>query len=358
MRIAKVREQLEQLRIDGILITDKINWRYLTGFTGSNGWLLITEKDAKLFVDGRYTEQAQNQAINVEVVGISDQEMFCSKVSSLIKNKKIGFEQQTISYEKFLSIDQLLRTNQGELFPTINLVEKLRMIKSETEVAALREAAAIADKTLIDILPLISVGMTELDLANEIDYRSKKNGSAGPAFETIVASGRRTALPHGHASEKIIEANELIMIDFGTIYQGYYSDITRTIPFGSVDKKIKEYYLKLLFIQEQAIRGIHLNQPLAEIEQSVRQELRLEKLDSFFTHNLGHGIGLSCHEFPAVSKIEQLTVQKNMTFTIEPGLYLANQFGIRIEDDILIDQAGEAETLTKFPKEWSDLQWK
>ena len=357
MRIAKVREQVEQMKLDGLIITDKTNWRYLTGFTGSNGWLVITEKEATLFVDGRYTEQAQNQVTNAEIVGISTQERFSSSVASMINNKKIGFEQQTISYEKFLFINQLLRMNSGELVPTNNLVESLRMIKSETEIAALRQAAAIADQTLMDILPVITSGMTELDLANEIDYRSKKNGSVGPAFETIVASGKRTALPHGHASDKIIEANELIMIDFGAIYNGYYSDITRTIPFGMVGKKIKDTYDELLVIQEQAIERIRLNQPLADSELFVRKELSERRLDAFFTHNLGHGIGLSCHEFPGVSKTEQLTVQKNMTFTVEPGVYCSNQFGIRIEDDILITQEGRAESLTKFPKKWSDIQW-
>ncbi|MGX7149968.1 M24 family metallopeptidase [Enterococcus ureasiticus] len=356
MRIEKVKAQLEKQKLDGIIITDKINWRYLTGFTGSNGWLVITENSTKLFVDGRYTEQASLQTNNIEVIEASSWSDIGSVLGSIVKNKRIGFEQQTISYEKFLLLNQLMRTNLSELIPTMNLVETLRMIKSESEIVALRKAAAIADKTLTDILPLLSAGMTEIDVANEIDYRSKKNGSEGPAFETIVASGTRTALPHGHASQKIIKDNELIMIDFGTIYKGYYSDITRTMAFGSVDQKIKTIYVKLLAAQEKAIANLQLNQPLAEIDQLVRKELASSDLDAFFSHDLGHGIGLSCHEFPAIAKTEKMTLQKNMTFTIEPGVYLPNQFGIRIEDDILINENGKAEVLTKFPKNWSIIQ--
>ena len=356
MRIDQLRKQLEKEKIAGLLVTDKINRRYLCGFTGSNGLLLVTEKDARLFVDGRYTQQAQQQTSNVEIFEIPVGGSLNETLRPFVEGLTLGFEAGTIGYQTFTGFQALMADVSGRLVATNNLVEGLRMIKAPEEIRAIKQAAAIADQTLEVILPMIRSGMTELELANEIDYRSKKLGSEGPAFETIVASGERTALPHAHASQKKINANELIMIDFGAIYQGYYSDITRTFGFGEVSEEIKAAYQKVLAAQKKAVEAVAFGKTLGDIDQTARQALEQQKLAEYFSHNLGHGIGLSCHEYPALAPQAALPIEKNMTFTIEPGVYLSeDSFGIRIEDDIWVNDAGRAEILTKFNKEWMTI---
>lgn len=356
MRIDQLRKQLEKEKIAGLLVTDKINRRYLCGFTGSNGLLLVTEKDARLFVDGRYTQQAQQQTSNVEIFEIPVGGSLNETLRPFVEGLTLGFEAGTIGYQTFTGFQALMAEVSGRLVATKNLVEGLRMIKAPEEILAIKQAAAIADQTLEVILPMIRSGMTELELANEIDYRSKKLGSEGPAFETIVASGERTALPHAHASQKKIAANELIMIDFGAIYQGYYSDITRTFGFGEVSEEIKATYQKVLAAQKKAVEAVAFGKTLGDIDQTARQVLEQQNLAQYFSHNLGHGIGLSCHEYPALAPQAALPIEKNMTFTIEPGVYLAEaSFGIRIEDDIWVNDAGRAEILTKFNKEWMTI---
>ncbi|MDT2598875.1 Xaa-Pro peptidase family protein [Enterococcus hulanensis] len=356
MRIDQLRKQLEKEKIAGLLVTDKINRRYLCGFTGSNGLLLVTEKDARLFVDGRYTQQAQQQTSNVEIFEIPVGGSLNETLRPFVEGLTLGFEAGTIGYQTFTGFQALMAEVGGRLVATNNLVEGLRMIKTPEEIRAIKQAAAIADQTLEVILPMIRSGMTELELANEIDYRSKKLGSEGPAFETIVASGERTALPHAHASQKKIAANELIMIDFGAIYQGYYSDITRTFGFGEVSEEIKAAYQKVLAAQKKAVEAVAFGKTLGDIDQTARQALEQQNLAQYFSHNLGHGIGLSCHEYPALAPQAALPIEKNMTFTIEPGVYLAkDSFGIRIEDDVWVNDAGCAEILTKFNKEWMTI---
>lgn len=356
MRIDQLREQLEKAKIAGLLVTDKINRRYLCGFTGSNGLLLVTEKDARLFVDGRYTQQAQQQTSNVEIFEIPVGGSLNETLRPFVEGLTLGFEAGTIGYQTFTGFQALMAEVGGRLVATKNLVEGLRMIKAPEEILAIKQAAAIADQTLEVILPMIRSGMTELELANEIDYSSKKLGSEGPAFETIVASGERTALPHAHASQKKINANELIMIDFGAIYQGYYSDITRTFGFGEVSEEIKAAYQKVLAAQKKAVQAVAFGKTLGDIDQTARQALEQQNLAQYFSHNLGHGIGLSCHEYPALAPQAALPIEKNMTFTIEPGVYLAeDSFGIRIEDDVWVNDAGRAEILTKFNKEWMTI---
>ena len=356
MRIDQLRKQLETEKIAGLLVTDKINRRYLCGFTGSNGLLLVTEKDARLFVDGRYTQQAQQQTSNVEIFEIPVGGSLNETLRPFVEGLTLGFEAGTIGYQTFTGFQALIAEVGGRLVATNNLVEGLRMIKAPEEIRAIKQAAAIADQTLEVILPMIRSGMTELELANEIDYRSKKLGSEGPAFETIVASGERTALPHAHASQKKIAASELIMIDFGAIFQGYYSDITRTFGFGEVSEEIKAAYQKVLAAQKKAVEAVAFGKTLGDIDQTARQALVQQNLAQYFSHNLGHGIGLSCHEYPALAPQESLPIEKNMTFTIEPGVYLAeDSFGIRIEDDVWVNDAGRAEILTKFNKEWMTI---
>lgn len=357
-RIEKLRKKMKQEMLDGLVVTDKVNRRYLVEFTGSNGLLFITNQESILLVDGRYTEQAENQTSNVRIITTAPEKTAYEYLAEWIKKgQRIGFEKKSISYEESMEFIQMCTSVDCQSVETSNFVEQLRMVKEESEITNLRIAAELADRTFSYILTILKPGMTELDVANEIDYYSKRIGSEGPAFETIVASGKRTALPHAHASKKIINENELIMIDFGCIYKGYYSDMTRTFSLGKVSEKIKNVYAVLLEAQKLAIGSIALGNPLASLDQLVRDVLNKNDLADYFTHGLGHGVGLSCHEYPSVNQVSKETIEALLLFTIEPGVYFPEKFGIRIEDDVLIHEDGQVEVLTKTSKEWMEVAW-
>lgn len=344
-------------QLDALLITDKINWRYLCGFTGSNGLLIVTPAENTLLIDGRYTEQASQQTHSVAICTINEKENIWQAAAKILSDKtRIGFEKNTLNYGSYHELQNYFDANT-QLLPTENLVEQLRMIKTNDEIQQIQKAANLGDKTYEYLLTIIKPGMTELELANEIDYYSKKIGSDGPAFETIVASGNRTALPHAHASHKIIEKNELIMIDFGCIVEGYYSDMTRTFALGEVSDEIKQRYQLLLESQKKAITAIKIGEPLSKIDSVARQYLAKSGQETYFTHGLGHGIGLSCHEYPYLNQLSREIIQPQMVFTIEPGIYYEKKYGIRIEDDIFINDQGEPVILTKSNKEWTKISW-
>ena len=349
-RIEQLREKMQLHHIEFLLVTTKANRRYLSNFTGSNGLLVVGLHEVFLILDGRYTEQAQQQTQGVTIYITSHEKNQWDYLTEIVGTQTLGFEAATASYPIYQALCKNFASEQ--LSETHQWIEQLRLVKEPHELAALQKAAALADQTFAYITTIIKPGMSELDVANEIDYYSKRIGSEGPAFETIVASGVRTALPHAHASKKIIQANELIMIDFGCIVEGYYSDMTRTFALGEVSETIQAVYADVLAAQQAAIAHITLNQPLKELDQCARQYLAERQLAEHFTHNLGHGIGLTCHEYPALDlKNEQLIVP-NMVFTVEPGVYLAGDFGIRIEDDVLVTADGRSQCLTKTPKEW------
>lgn len=350
----KLYNKMLQKNIQALLITNKLNWRYLCGFTGSNGLLIVTEKKNYLIIDGRYTEQAMLQTRDVTIYTLKSKENFWSVASELLNNMaKIGIERNNLSYSDFLSLTEFIDKNK--IINTVNIVESLRMLKTPEEIQYMKKAAEITDKTFSYITKVIKPGMTELEVANEIDYFSKKNGSEGAAFETIVASGKRTALPHAHASEKIIKKNELMMLDFGCIVNGYYSDMTRTFALGEVSQQIKDSYNLLLQCQKYVIENLKLGLTLSEIDQNARKYLKKYNQEQYFTHGLGHGIGLSCHEYPYLNETSKTILQANMTFAIEPGIYYKNQYGIRIEDDVYLNQQGKINVLTKSNKEWMSI---
>ncbi|MHC5216312.1 M24 family metallopeptidase [Enterococcus sp. LJL128] len=355
-RLTAVKATMEAQNIDVLLISDKINRRYLSGFTGSNGLLAVGLTQDYLLIDGRYTEQAQQQTKDIRIITTTEQNNQWQHLAKIVGAGTLGFEGGSISYQMFSALRKLADDQGGHLIETQNLIEELRMFKSDTEITALRKAAGLADQTFSYIISIIKSGMSELDAANEIDYYSKRIGSEGPAFETIVASGIRTALPHAHASKKIIQENELIMIDFGCISGGYYSDMTRTFALGKVDDGIKRTYDQVLQAQRQAIEAVKTGRTLAEIDAAARSALSTGGLAEYFSHGLGHGIGLSCHEYPAVNQLNQLTIQPRMSFTVEPGVYIPSSFGIRIEDDIFVTADGEVELLTKTNKEWMTIE--
>lgn len=355
IRFEKFYHTMATADLEAFVVTDKINRRYLCGFTGSNGLLVVTPGKNTLIIDGRYTEQASKQTQNVAIYTLKVGESYWGVAARLLeKFKKIGFEEDSLCFRDYQALKQKLAISV-ELIPTSHLIERLRMIKTSAELTKIRQAAMLADQTFSHVLTLIKPGMTELALANEIDYLSKKYRSDGPAFETIVASGTRTALPHAHATHKKIEQDELIMLDFGCTVEGYYSDLTRTFALGEVSATIKNSYQLLLKTQCHALAMVEVGCSVSELDLAARNYLAKSDQAKYFTHGLGHGIGLACHEYPSINQIDDTRLQPQMVFTVEPGIYYPGQYGIRIEDDVYLDEQGKVEILTKSKKEWMNI---
>ncbi|REJ25389.1 MAG: Xaa-Pro dipeptidase [Bacillaceae bacterium] len=349
MKLEKVRSQMEQLNIDGMLITNEYNRRYLTGFTGTAGVALVAKEDACFITDFRYVEQSKKQVKHFRIVQHSGS--IFEEVAAQAKKMgitRLGFEQDHLSYSTYTSYKDVLKGI--EFVPVSNIVEKLRLIKTDEEIKILKEAAEIVDAAFTHILHMIRPGVREIELANELEFFMRKKGAASSSFDTIVASGYRSALPHGVASEKPIEKGELVTFDFGAYYKGYCSDMTRTIAVGDPGDEMKEIYNIVLEAQKKGVREIKSGMTGREADAVTRTYIEDKGYGEYFGHSTGHGIGLEIHEGPTLSARSDTVLQPGMVVTVEPGIYLPGKGGVRIEDDILITEHGN-EVLTHSKKE-------
>ncbi|PTE68265.1 peptidase M24 family protein [Staphylococcus devriesei] len=346
-KLTKVREILKQQNLDAFVILSDYNRRYLSGFTGTSGALVITSTQNQLITDFRYIEQATNQATNFEIVNRS--EGLIDEIKSIITKlnlQRVGFEGHLISYDTYQSLNETSATfiSIGEV------IEEIRQIKSPDEIEKIKHAAKIVDDTYNYILEVAKAGMTEKELKALLESKMLHLGAEGPSFDTIVASGYRGALPHGVASDKVIEQGDMITLDFGAYYEGYCSDITRTFAIGEPDPKMKEIYNIVLESQIKAINEIKPGMTVQEADALSRDYIDAHGYGKEFGHSLGHGIGLDIHEGPLLSKNAKGTIQVNNCVTIEPGIYVDGLGGVRIEDDILITENG-CEVFTKCTKD-------
>ncbi|MFO7275030.1 MAG: Xaa-Pro peptidase family protein [Bacillota bacterium] len=349
-RLQRLRAQMEERGIDAVLIAKPHNRAYLSGFTGSAGLLLITGDRAALITDFRYVEQAAAQAPDFEVVRMESTNQ--AALARLVEQwgiKRIGFEGD------FLTVDDLQAYQEAvagcEWRSVSGLVEQLRLIKDETEIALMRRAAEIADEAFAQILPLIKPGVRERDLATELEYRMKKLGAQGVAFETIVASGVRSSLPHGVASDKALEVGDLVTFDFGALYQGYCSDMTRTVVLGEPTDKQREIYGIVLEAQKRGVAACRPGITGKDLDDVCRSYIAEKGYGEYFGHGTGHGVGRFIHEGPRVSQRGgDVVLQPGMVITVEPGIYLPGWGGVRIEDMLLVTESG-AESFTRSPKE-------
>lgn len=334
--------------IDGLLITSSSNLRYMTHFTGTAGMALVTNTDAVFITDFRYTEQAREQAKHYEVVehkgSILDE---LAKQVERLRVERLGFEQEHVT---FYTYEQYRKKLTSELVPTSNLIEKLRLVKDESEIKRLKDAAKIADDAFEYILSMIKPGISERAVANELEFFMRKHGATSSSFDIIVASGTRSALPHGVASDKVIERGELVTLDFGAYYKGYCSDLTRTIAVGEPDHKLKEIYDIVLKAQKLAVAQIKPGMSGKEADAIARNYISDNGYGDYFGHSTGHGIGLDIHEGPTLSMKSTHLLEKGMVVTIEPGIYLSGVGGVRIEDDIVLTEHGN-ERITYSPKD-------
>ncbi|SER16282.1 Xaa-Pro aminopeptidase [Gracilibacillus ureilyticus] len=347
-RIDQLRELLIEEKIEAMLVTSSVNRRYITGFTGTAGAALITMDKAYFITDFRYTQQAQEQVKGFTI--IEHKEPIPNVVGSIVKENQIqsvGFEKSTLSYEGYEQFQAKIDT---DFIPTGPIIEKIRLIKTEDEINILKEACNIVDRTFEHILNYIKPGVKEIDVANELEFHMRKLGAQSSSFDIIVASGFRSALPHGVASSKEIKAGELVTMDFGALYQGYCSDITRTVAVGEISEELHTIYDVVLEAQKRGVAGIKPGMSAKEADALTRDYIKSKGYGEYFGHSTGHGLGLEVHESPGLSFRSDEVLRQGMVVTVEPGIYVPETGGCRIEDDIFITENGN-ERLTHAPKE-------
>ncbi|ARI77087.1 M24 family metallopeptidase [Halobacillus mangrovi] len=347
-KLESLRKAIMTEELDGLLIMSPKNRRYISGFTGSSAALLITNKEAKLVTDFRYTEQAAEQAKEFEI--IEHKTPMHKEISNQVEKlglKRIGFEKNHVTYNTYEQYNDEL---SAELVPTAGLVEKLRLIKTGEEISILKDAIKIADDAFEHILGYIKPGVKEIDISNELEFFMRKQGATSSSFDIIVASGYRSALPHGVASDKEIQSGELVTLDFGALYKGYCSDITRTVAVGEISDELKNIYNTVLEAQLKGMEGLKAGITGVEADALTRDYIKEKGYGEYFGHSTGHGIGLDVHEGPGLSFRSDQRLEEGMVVTVEPGIYVPNVGGCRIEDDALITKEGN-ERLSTSTKE-------
>ena len=335
-RLKRFREKLKEKDIDGALVTKRENYIYLSGFTGTSAFLVITQEHALLLTDFRYVEQASTQASLFEV--IQYQGNLFSALNDVIKSKelnRLGFEDASVTYEKYNEYVSKLEIK--EFAPLGNAIESLRLSKDEIELDVIRKAVQIADDAFKHILGYLKPGVTETEIAAELEYHMKKLGAVKASFETIVASGKRSSMPHGVASEKKLEMGDTITLDYGAYYNNYCSDMTRTVFLGQPDEEMKKIYNIVLDAQLKASEGAVTGLLGKEIDNIARSIISDNGFEKNFGHGLGHGLGLEIHEDPRLSPTGNITMENGMVVTVEPGIYVAGLGGVRIEDIVVIN---------------------
>jgi Xaa-Pro aminopeptidase len=338
-RIERLRQVMQQQDLPAMLITNAYNRQYMTGFVGSAGYVVITQDRALFLVDFRYVTQASEQAAGYEI--IEHEPKLAATILELLNQmgiKRLGFEQSDVSYGAFLSYQKNL--DGIELVPTDQVVEKLRMIKDAGELQIMQEAADLADATFTHILTKLKPGVSENEIALEIEMYIRSNGGTSTSFDTIVASGERSALPHGRAGERILQANEFVKMDFGAYYKGYCSDITRTVVLGKPSVKHKEIYDIVLEAQLNCLNNLKPGMTGSEGDALARDVISQYGYGDHFGHGTGHSLGLEIHESPRLSKLDTSILKTGMVVTVEPGIYLPGFGGVRIEDDVVLTDTG------------------
>ena len=353
-RLEKLRSQLTQSGLDAILISQGENRRYLSGFTGSAGFLLISQQRAILATDFRYVEQAQAQAPDFEMVRLEGEiSKWFPRLTSGMNARKLGFEGKDISFSTYKELTKATSEIGKEisLVPTQGLVESLRAMKDKEELKLLEQAAASADAALEHVLPRVQPGISEKELAWEIESFLRQNGSEPLPFELIVASGPNSALPHARPTDKVISRGEPVVIDIGARVGGYSSDTTRTICLGEGDSTFNRIYDIVLGAQLTAMATLQIGMSGEQADRLGRTVIEQASYRDAFGHGLGHGVGLATHEEPRLGTNSTSILIEGMVFTIEPGIYITGWGGVRIEDMVVLEK-GAARTLTKSKKTW------
>ena len=335
------KEEIRNKSLDGILVSKIENVRYLTGFSGSTGYVWFDGTEAIFLTDFRYIEQAEIECSGWRIEVLSDglKKWFKDR-----RVKRIGLEESAT-----LAICESFREEGMDVVKIDRIVENLRVIKEKDEVELIKKALEIAEQAFNEVLPFIKEGVTEKDLEAELVHRIKKLGAEREAFNIIVASGRRSSLPHGVASSKRIEMNDVIVFDFGAVYKGYHSDITRVVVLGNIKREVMNVHKAIVSAMDTLIENLRENVECKDLHGLAVGVLAKFGYDRYFGHGTGHGVGLEIHEAPTVSSYSKDRLKSGMVFTVEPGVYFQGTFGLRIEDIVYFDR--EPFVLTRIPRD-------
>lgn len=349
VRLRALRASMAQEGVEALLVTHLPDVRWLCGFTGSNAALAVTDKKAVLFTDGRYTVQAREETrgARVKIAKKSALDEACALLGSLAKRGWCDPEQ--ITFAAFARLQSVMTKMFGRSFFSPlkrSLVSELRMVKDAEELRLMEKAAALGDRAFDAVLPHIASGVPETQIAAHLEFFVRSMGAEGMSFETIVASGERSALPHGRATERKTPRNGFITLDFGVMLKGYCSDMTRTVSVGRLSREERSAYEAVLEAQQAGVAAVKPGATCGEVDEAARAVLRKAGLGKYFTHSTGHGVGLEIHEAPRLAAGQTLELKPGMVVTVEPGVYLAGKFGIRIEDMVAVTQRGN-KVLTK-----------
>jgi Xaa-Pro aminopeptidase len=344
-----VATALPRRKIDALLVSFSPNLRYLSGFTGSNGSLLISSDDAILFTDPRYQLQAPQEVTCRVKISKGPLVLDIAAAIARLGLKRIGYEPARMTCDWFDSLNARLPL-KASLKPIAGWIEELRMIKSKPEQTLIRRSVETNSQAFEQTVARIRSGMKEQDLAAELEYRMRRLGAEKPAFETIVAGGLRGALPHAQPTAAPLRPGSLVVVDMGALQEGYCSDMTRMLFLGTPTPKVRRTYRAVLEAQLAAINAVRAGVSTAHVDRQARRVLKTSGLDRAFVHSTGHGLGLEIHEPPRIGKRDKGRLQAGMAITIEPGVYLEDFGGIRIEDTVIVTSTG-CEILTPTSKE-------
>jgi len=349
-RVHRLRSRLDELNVDALVITSRLNVRYLSGFTGSAGTLLIGRDFAVMLTDRRYTLRAQSEAPGYEIVvpDNPDDDLFKTQLEGR-SLRKVGFESANVTVKTLEGWREKYNEMGVEWVPTGTTVEDLRMVKDAEEISSVRAACGIADAAFKHIQLFLQPEAVEIDLVMELEFYMRRQGARRPAFDSIVASGANSAIPHAEPSEKRLQPGDFVTLDFGAEVDGYCSDITRTVVIGSASDEQRRIYQTVLEAQLRAIEAIKPGVNGADVDAVARQVITEAGYGDYFTHGLGHSIGLSVHDGMGFSQKSEVVLEPGMVLTVEPGIYIEGFGGVRIEDDVLVTETG-AEVLTHAPK--------
>ncbi len=352
-RLQRLRDELQALKIDAVLVSNPENRQYLSGFTGSAGYLIVSQDDAVLATDFRYVEQAAEQAAGFRVERIAGGPGWLPKMATELGVRRLGFESESLTVAVHSTFKKAIaEAGNGEssrLVSTVGLAERLRATKEDGEMALLTRAVEIADGALDQVVLATEPGATERDVAWELEKAMRERGSDGVAFETIVGAGPNGALPHYRTGDRAIGRGEPVVIDMGASYRGYCSDLSRTIVLGEPDDTFRRVYETVLQAQHRAEEGVKAGMTGGEADAIARDVIAEAGYGERFGHSLGHGVGLAVHEYPTLGQSSEDHLEDGMAFTIEPGIYIPGWGGVRIEDVVVLEN-GRARVMSKAQK--------
>lgn len=348
-RIASVRKAMHDRRLDALLVSSRSRIRFLSGFSGSHALLVLRSRAAFFITDGRYVLQSRSEVKHFRRC-IAKQSLLEEAAAQrmFLRARRVGIEADNLTLAQYRNLRKLFR---GTTFvPADDLVDDIAIVKEPEEVENIRRAAAISDTVFSEILDSIRPGVRERDVAAEISFRHKSHGAEQDAFEPIVASGERGALPHARATDRKLRRGDMVTLDFGCSHRGYHCDLTRTVSVGKVSRRQREIYNVVLAAQQEAINAARGGMLARDLDSVARSFIARHGYGKFFSHSLGHGLGLEIHERPRISAFSKDRLAAGNVITIEPGVYIPGIGGVRIEDDVLVKNDG-CEVLTTAPRE-------